>query len=802
MWRNYFVITLRCFGRQKLYAGINLLGLSTGITCCLLIFLYVQHELSYDQFWPFKDRLYRFYMEYNFGGREGKTAMTPTALAPTLQRTFAEVQKATRVSTYGHKILRNGDQLIQEDRFYFADSSFFEILQVPFLAGNPSLALVAPSSVVLAASTADKYFADVPYSELPGKTLNASGREYKITGVIEDLPPNTHMPFDFMASFSTLDASRSEIWGNANYYTYALLNKGANVAGLKAKIDEVMEKMNEDQGSGGNRTSFGYMPVTSIHLDSQLNNDPFARGDRGYVYIFSGVALLILVIACINYMNLATARAAGRAREVGVRKALGAVNSQIRRQFLGEAGIITFFSLVLAVIATWLLLPWFSTLVNRPLSPDYQMFRVLLPALLPGWVLISLLSGGYPAFVLARYKVVHVIKGKIFSKPGGGALRKTLVVIQFSISVFLITVPLILLRQMNFIKERNTGYDRDQVLGITIDSKIWKNLGPMRQQLSGISGVEGLTVATESPVNVGGGYTIAASHTAEGQQTGVNAIGTDRHFISLFNIKLLHGRNFTEAEERASAPEVESEKRRYAMILNETAVRKMGFAPENALEQPVTLNGRRGKIVGVMQDFHYQSLHKPIESLVLFTEQDYADALLLKLSGGDMAGKLGQVEFEWKKLVAHRPFIYHFLDDEFNQLYQSEERLSNAFGIFAALAILIACLGMFGLAAFTAQRRLKEISIRKILGASPAAILRMLSLDFTRLVLIALVLALPVGWYLMNNWLQENFVYRVNTGFEVPLVAALLVTGVALLTVGYHSLRAANGKPVDALRSE
>ncbi len=796
MLYNYLKTALRSLWKSKAFSAINVTGLAVGLAACLLIMLYVWNELRYDRFHAKAGRIVRVTMEYSLDGEVGKAQQTGTKVAYNFSRDFPEVEKAVKVIN-NKTVVKAGDKLFEETNFYYADSTFFQIFSFGLLRGNPDKVLEAPDQVVLTEATARRYFGD---ADPVGKTFRINDhKDVTVTGVVANPPAYSQMKFDAVASFSTLEGIHRKIqWWSANYTTYLLLRNPTAIKTLQTKIPGYMKAQVGETGmTGSNYVTFNLEPLTDVHLRSELPGfEPNA--DITYVYIFSVIALLILTIACVNYMNLATARATERAKEVGVRKVMGALRGQLFGQFIGESVILTAVALLLSLALVPLLLPAFNRLADRQLVFNPFDSPGTLLALLGLGVLVSLAAGSYPAAILARYQPVRVLKGNFSTSGSGVAVRKALIVLQFVISTFLIVATLAVQNQLNFIQTKKLGYDKEHVLVMPADGKIAAVFSTFKNELKSNPNVRHVTMGYDNPTAIGGSYSLSIPQMPEGQSKMVTAVPVEKDYLKTFGMQLVAGTDFTEADVQESLkPEEEA---RFAYILNESAVKELGWTPQEAIGRKVRLNVD-GVVRGVVRDFHFASMRKEIGPLVIFMEKVYNGDLMVKLSGNDLPGTLGFIESKWKALAPHRPFTYQFLDDAFNSLYGAEQRVGKVFGVFAFLAIFLACLGLFGLAAFTTAQRTKEIGIRKVLGASVGSIVTLLSKDFLKLVGIAFLVAAPLAWYAMHKWL-EGFVYRVDLAWWLFAGAGGLAGLIALLTVSFQSIKAALMDPVKSLRSE
>ncbi len=795
MLKNYFKIAFRNLLKHKSQSLINILGLATGLACCILIVLFVKDELSYDAFHAKADRIVRVTMEYKWDGEVKETALTGTKVAPAFTREFPEVEKGVRVFAFP-SVVKAGDKFFNEKGFIYADSSFFEIFSFRLLQGNAATLLSSPDNIVLTQSAAARYFGN----ENPiGKSLRIHDRyDLVVSGVVEDVAANSQIKFDMVASFKKIGASKTEQWYSANYITYLLLTHKDALATLQPKIKPFLESQVSETGmTGDGYLTYNLQPLREVHLHSNLPGfEP--NGDSKYLYIFSVVAILILVIACTNFMNMATARATERAREVGVRKVIGANKKQLFFQFLGEAVLITLMASLLSLaLAEWMM-PAFNTLAGKSVTLQTLFTLSGIGMLLGGVLIISLLAGSYPAVILAAYKPIQVLKGNVVAAGSGLWLRKGLIVFQFAISTFLIICTFVINSQLQYMQNKKLGYELGQVMALPFDSKIKNNLYAIKGELNRVPGVESVSVAYHSPVSIGGGYSIKREGIEETKL--ITGVPVDKDFVGTLGLRLLAGRDFTPAEEARAFEATEENPVDIPFVLNETAVRELGWSLEEAigkrLDQP-----RKGVIVGVVEDFHFASMHSGIGPLAIFVEPVWEGKMLVRVSGDQVAQTLKIMGATWKNNIPHRPFEFQFLDDEYNSLYAAEARTGKVFSVFALLAIMLACLGLFGLAAFTTLQRTKEIGIRKVLGASLTGIIALLTKDFMVLVGLSVILAIPLAWWAMHHWLND-FAFRVNISIWVLGAAGALALVVALITVSAQVFRAAVANPIKSLRSE
>ncbi|HMB91368.1 MAG TPA: ABC transporter permease [Rhodothermales bacterium] len=798
MLKNYLKIALRHLRRHKGYAFINVAGLAVGMAVCVLIVLFVRDELRYDRFHANADRIFRVVNERQ--GEQGTTmrAATPPAMGPTLVREFPEVQQAVRFFDMGTTLVRRGDKQIYERNVWTADSTLFDVFTLNLVSGDPGTALNQPASLILSESAAQTYFgADDPL----GQTLDLSGGiEFTVTGVFEDWPDQSHIQADFIASFSTMrrfvDPARLENWIWQQFYTYILVPDADAAASLEAKLPAFLDRYADAETS---QYSFTYesqlQPLTEVYLHSVgFAFDGSPRGSITYVYAFSGIALLILLIACFNFMNLATARSMQRAREVGMRKVIGAQRRQLVAQFLGESVLMALVALVVTVGVVLLVLPSFNAFIGKALGLDVASIL----SLLGGGLVVGLLAGSYPAFFLSAFRPLHVLKGGRGAEGMNlSAVRKGLVVAQFAISTLLIIGTAVVFQQLDYLHNKDLGFDKEQVVVLPLRGDMDDNLDALKSELLRHPGVTGATASWGVPGEWAAGDDVRLPGSDVAWPT--NMIVADYDFIDTYRMHLIAGRGFSR-----DFPSDERE----AFILNETAAQALGWTPEEAIGQELLWDEwsdererRSGQVIGVVQDFHYGSLHQEIERLVLLMHPSSVGQLSVRIQPDGVQASMDHIASIWKTWAPSWPFEYEFLDEDIADEYAAEQTLSQLVSVFALLAIGIACLGLLGLAAFMAERRTKEVGVRKVLGASVPGIVLLLSKDFARLVLIAFVVAAPVAYIAMHRWL-DSFVYRIDLGVGVFLAAGVFVLAIAWLTVSYQSIRAARVNPVESLRYE
>ena len=794
MVRNNLKVTVRSLWKNKVASAINIFGLTVGLTSFLLISLYIQHEASFDSFQKNGKRVARVIMQYAFdGGAEAKRGnYTSTKVAPEFSRTFPEVEYAIRMDNED-MIIKHRDNLVTEPYFLFADSTFFKIFSADLMQGNPEEALNGPFKVVLTESTARKYFLD----ENPmGKILLTGTDEipYEVTGVIRDYPANSQIRFDFLASFSSKGENQEVTYWNANFTTYLLLKDQRDFAPLQEKITSFMKK--EMAGSGAS-INFLLEPFDKIHLHSEYAGF-VPNTSITYLYILSGVALLILVIVSFTYINLSTARSVERAREVGIRKSIGAARTQLFWQFMSESLIICMIAVTLSFFLIFLTLPYFTRLIEKEL-PFTSLFSVsFIGVSFLVTIAISFLAGSYPAIILSGFQPVKVLKG-ITQTDSGKWIQPALIVFQFAISIFLVVATLIIQSQLYFIQHKSLGYDRDHVVVLPMEKKMLDNVSVIKQELKTNPAIISVSRCVSTPVKIPGGYNMRSDQMPEGEQHAVTATPIDEDYIKTTGLEIIAGSDLTEQDSKDVAHE-DWKENIFHFILNESAAEELGWTPEEAIGKKMFLGDREGFVRGVVRDFHFESMHNSIKPLVLFTE-NWGNNLLVKVNGKNLPETISFLEKKWKLLVPFVPFEYHFLDDDYNELYKSELQLGIVMNLFSGIAIVLACLGLFGLSTFVVQQRIKEIGIRKILGASLVHIVGLLSGKFTILVIVAVALASPFAYLLMTQWLQ-GFAYRVEISLWTFAIAALSALAIAFLTVSVQSIKAALTNPAQTLKSE
>jgi putative ABC transport system permease protein len=765
--------------------------------------LYVQDELSYDRYNVHADRIARIQFKATLNGGEISEAGVMAPVAQALKRDFPEVEDATRLNFVGSPKAAYGIKTLTITNFTFVDSNFFHVFTIPLLAGDPNTALSQPNTIVVSKLTAERFFGN---EDPMGKVLTSGGTSFKITGVFDKIPANSHFHADLLASMVGWQPAQSDSWMMGTFYTYLLLKPGTDLSALQAKFPDMVKKymgpqiqqamgMNLDQfRTKGNKLGFVLQPLTSIHLHPIATNEIEPAGNATYVYVFGAIALFMLVIASMNFINLATASAAKRAKEVGVRKVIGSERSQLIKQFLIESSLVVLVALLLSLGLIYAVLPVFNQLSGKELVfvPDLRIIGDLVAL----GVVVSLFAGLYPAFVLSSFKPIAVLKGNLSGKNAGFGLRSVMVVFQFVISVSLIVGTVIVYQQMRYIQAKDLGYSKEQILTIPNSYFLGKNEKAFKDEMMRDPRIVSGTLSyyrPAGPSNSNNALVYVQGHDNTALRT-VN-FHVDEDYIPTFSMRMEKGRNFSKDMKTDSS----------AMILNETAVKALGLNLNNAVGTSVVqINSDRGTnfpyhVIGVVKDFNFQSLHQPITPLIMTL--DVEGGVIFKVKTADITGLLASMKKEWDGFNTGEPFTYSFLDDLYNRTYAVEQKTGTILDIFAILTVIVACLGLFGLVTYTAEQRVKEIGIRKVLGASAAQITGMLSVNFLKLVLIACLIAFPVSWWAMNKWLQ-SFAYQMTMHWWVFALAGLVALIIALVTLSFQAIKAALANPVNSLRSE
>lgn len=805
MYKNYFTIAWRNMSTQKMYTAIKIGGFALGLATCIIIALFIRHELSFDKHYQHGNNIYRV-VNHDEGPSGGKWTAFPAQFAPLVKSNFSEVELAARLMPYtwynaGNNLIRRDDQVenTYEEKFAYADPDLLEILEIPFVYGNRSTALDQANTIVISRKKADKYF---PNEDPTGKIIvlnDDKDQSFTVGGVMEDFPPTSHLQLDFFITLAEKEFWPGEqtSWCCWNYNPYIRLKEGTNIADFENKlqslkavnIDYLIKEKNQSVDDFRKYHWFRLQPVKYIHLYSEGINDIIQHGDIRYIWMFGGIAIFILVLACINFVNLSTARSANRAKEVGLRKVVGSYRSSLVNQFLSESVLYSMVSFVLALLIVSLGLPYFNQLAGKIISVPWKELWFL-PSIVGSALLVGIIAGLYPSFYLSAFKPIDVLKGSIARGFKNSKLRSAMVVFQFTTSIVLIIGTFVIYQQMNFILTTKVGYDKEQVLIIQGVNTLDKQQQTFKDELLRLADVGNVTITQYLPVE----GTQRDMHqfwregkSEEEKSNGAQVWSVDEDYITTMGMKIVEGRNFQKELVSDSS----------AIVVNQAMVKKFGF--KNPVGERI-MNWKSWTIIGVVEDFHFENMKGDIDPLC-FVRRSWGNIAAVKVKTNDMQHAIGSITSVWKKFMPHQAIRYTFLDESYARMYDDVRRTGNIFASFAILAIVVACLGLFALSAFMVEQRNKEISIRLVLGASLQNIFRLLTNQFIKLVLVSFVLAIPVSWYIMQRWL-EDYQYKIEIGWDVFVIAGAASVIIALLTVSYQSIRAALANPANSLRSE
>ena len=812
MIRNYLKIAWRNLLKNKTFSLINISGLAIGFSSFILIGLYVIDELSYDKFHEKADRIYRLEADIRFGGTDLRLAVSADPAGAVLKKDYPEVEQYVRFyASEGSKFVKKGNEYINENDVVYADSTLFDVFTLPVIAGNPKIALDQPNTVVISESAAKKYFGT---TDVLGKNLEVGIQEktqYNITAIIKDIPKNSHFYFDMIFSMDNVDYGFGNFLSH-NFHTYIVLRKGVDYKAFEKKLEQVIVKYVVPQArefmqvksieefrKSGNKLEYSLMPLTDIHLKSDRFPELGVNGNIQYVYIFSAVALFVLLLACINFMNLSTARSANRAKEVGIRKVLGTGKGTLMSQFMAESTLMSYLAFVVALLLTWLILPYFNDLAAKAFTFGKLFSLKTLPFLLLLPIVVGILAGYYPAFFLSSFRPIVVLKGKVNAGFQKSNFRNTLVTFQFFTSIFLVISTIIVYRQLNYIQTKNIGFNKDQVLVVDGTSALGQKSESFRNEIMKLAGVQNGTNAGYLPVsNSSRNDNSFSKEAVMDMKNGFNmqTWRIDYDYIPTLGMKIVKGRNFSKDFGADSS----------GIIINEATAKIIGY--ENPIGKKLyTSDGPPGsgqtksyEIVGVVENFHFSSMHETIGPLSMrLGRSDWTMAF--KVRTDDLKGLVNKIEQKYRAMAPEMPFSYSFLDASFDQMYRAEQRVGKIAITFAILTVLIACLGLFGLVTYISEQRTKEVGIRKVLGASVFSITTLLTKDFIKLVVIALLVASPIAWWLMNKWLTD-FTYRIEIEWWVFALAGVIAIAIAILTVSYQAIKSALMNPVKSLKTE
>ncbi|NIJ51808.1 ABC transporter permease [Dyadobacter arcticus] len=792
MLKNYLKIAWRNLAKNKVFSFINILGLTIGTTCCMMIFLYIMNEFGVDKFHADKKNIYRVMRGFDMNGTKLSVPYLSGPYAPALLNDYAgSIKKAVRVM-HNYGLVTLGNNSFNEKKLYVVDSNFFSFFTFPLVSGNAATVLKDPASVVLTETAAKKYFGN---QDPIGKIVELDkSLKLKVTGIAKDVPSNSHLDFDMVVPISNYaNEEWIKIWINNNNFTYVLLNDNVQKASLEKSFPKFMDKyMGKDLARFGAKMDLSLTPMSDIYFEPHSAFDNVKHGDKKVVYIFLSIAALILLIACINFTNLSTIRAVERSKEVGLRKVMGALRNHLVYQFIGESVLITLISCLLSLGLLKVLMPVYNHLLGYSLTISWNAAPLYL--FLVGVIIcVGFLAGSYPAVFLSGFTPIQALKGKLKLGKGGSFFRQTLVVVQFSISVFLVIGTIIIMSQMRYVKNMELGYNQEHSIVLPVNNDMYNNRQAFKNELENLGSVASVSYMSGEP----GGFFDMHTLKAEGRNDLVwktRTEFTDFDYVKTLGLKIIAGRDFSGAFSTDTTE---------AALINRTAAKSLGFTPEQAIGkwvQNTIRDDKKRRIVGVIEDFNFLSLKEKMDALVITPNDDHR-VVVIRLKSGNVTAALAEVKSAFAKISASYPFEYTFLDQKFDELYKTDIRQQTILSIFAGLAIFIACLGLFGLASFTATKRTKEIGVRKVLGSSTQGIVVLLSRELLKPVILATCVAIPAGYFAMNSWLQ-NFSYRTPMHWWIFAVAASLTIGIALFTISFKAIRAALMNPVTSLRSE
>ncbi|MFC2083705.1 ABC transporter permease [Bacteroidota bacterium] len=807
MIRSNLRISIRNILHHKFYSFINIAGLAVGIACVLFILFFIQDEVSYDKFNEKAERIYRVNANLRFQGNDLNAADVGPTVGRTLVKDYPEVETYTRIMNSGTFFVEYNNISFKEPDVYYSDSTFFDVFSIQLITGNPKSVLTAPYSIILSEKIAQKYFGN---EDPIGKVLRLDDREdYNVTGIFKEIPTNCHFHTNLIASLSSNKGSSREIWlGNMNYSTYIVLNKEADYKKLEAKFPELLVKyvgpmlekfLNislEDFTNAGNKVGYSLQPLTDIHLYSNLAGELEPNSDIQYVYIFSAIGLFILLLACVNFINLSTARASNRAKEVGIKKVVGSDRKNLIIQFLTESTVISIISIIFAVILVQLFLPQFNTLAGKQIETSYLENFFVVVSLVIIAIITGLLAGSFPAFVLSAFNPVTVLKGNLSTGVKKGWFRSSLIIFQFATSIILIIGTIVIFNQLNYIQNKKLGFNKDHVLIVNDAFILGDKAETFKEEVLNNPEIIKGTITGYLPVSShrSSNGTFPDGNVNSPDIRPIQNWRVDHDFISTMGIELVEGRDFSREFRSDSS----------AVIINEACVKHFEF--DNPLEHTVGWfvgdppNPINYQIIGVVKDFHFESLKRNIEPVAMYIRRS-TSSVSFRINSANITALIESVKSKWEEFVPGQPFSYKFMDESFNDMYSAERKISEIITVFAFLAILVACLGLFGLSAYTAERKTKEIGIRKVLGASVSNIVVLLSMEFAKLVSISLLVAAPIAYFIMNSWLQD-YAYRTEISFWTFIISGTLALSVAVITVIFNALKAAMANPAKSLKYE
>jgi len=793
----YLKTAFRNIRKNRGFSLINILGFSLGITCFLLLAGYIYHEANYDRFLGNSERIALVSAAFKSGESDEfqESSVTPTAVAPLLIREFPEVEKAVRAYQYNDAaLIRKGNDWVKESKLKFVDREFLEVFDYPIIAGDAHNALANPNTIVLTKDLALKYFQEADPID---KTLRIDDTDRIVTAVIDNPPTYSEIQFSALLSNVGLERYKDENWGSANDITFMLLKDPSQLGALEKKFNTRIEEMFKDAFANGYTIKMSMESLPSLHLHSKAAGS----GQIVYIYVFACLALALLLISCINFMNLSLAQAAERAKEIGVKKVLGARKDTIFKQFLFEGSLMVFISLLIGFVLAYFLFPFFAKYLGSEMQLKVWKEPLFFVAIIIFFITLSILASGWPAWLIAQYRPIKVLKAKLSTRSSKFNIGNILITVQYTVSIFLVICTFFAYKQMQFLQNTNTGLNRDRI--VVLDGDVWgqQERETLKTMLLGKNTIKSVSASYDSPVNIQGGYTITeAEGKAADFSLSITAIPIEKDFLSVFEIPVLAGETLTDAD-ILKARDI-SDNRSVAFVINKLAAQNLGWTPEQAIGKRLVLNGRKGNIKTVVDNFNFASLRDEVKPVVLFPEYNYFGNIFVKIQDqADTKQALADMEAVWKSMKPNSTFESHFLDDDYAKLYQQEQQTTKIMQLFALITISIACIGLFALSAYATQKRVKEIGIRKVLGASIGKIVGILTRDFIGLICIAFLLAVALGFLAMNKWLG-NFAYHTNMDWWVFLLAGLMTLLVSFLTIGSHAVKAAKANPVDSLRDE
>lgn len=798
MYKHYFTLAFRHLNKHRLFSSIKILGLTIATASCLLIALYISHELNYDKMHRNGDRIVKANMEYRFAGETVLANVCGNKVATAFTQDFPEIESAVRLMKLP-QVIKIDDQLYEEDNLYFADSTFFSVFSFPVTSGEVQNLLDEPKKVVLNERIARKYFGD---KNPIGKIMQiGTGENYVVQGVMKNPPTATHIKPDILVSFYSLSNSNNETWWNANYATYFLLYPNIDLAALQRKIPEYMERKSEETGtSGDDYLTFYLERFQDIHLKSEVPGNFEAAGNIKYIYILAVVGFLILLIACTTYVNLTTAVSTERSREIGVQKVLGVSKTHLITQNLMESGIIMMVTIILGFLLAKVTLPFFNNLFDRKLELSLLYTPDKIIILLSVALVVSLLSGIYPALLITRYDPLSALRGYQQSRRGSGHwVKKSLIIFQFATSIVLTISALTLYYQMTYIRDKNLGFNKDLVISLPSDRNVIAKYDALKSQMVNLPEVKSVTISYDSPAKIMGGYSVGQDPSGQDQRP-VTALPSGLDFLETMGIQLASGQDFTQADIDNYTSAGEDSTLISSILINEPLARVWGWENEEAVGKIVNFGSRRSVVKGVVKSFHFASLHEPINPLVIFPE-NWGRQILVRLADTDIQPALDKVSSVWSSVITHRPFNFHFLDEEFTEMYRFENQNARVTYVFTWMAIFLACIGLFGVASYGFAQRTREIGIRKVLGSSVGGIFSLLAKEYIYLIILSLLIAAPIAWVAMNHWL-EQFAYRIDMQWWMFIIAGLLALVIAIITLSFQGLKAALMNPIESLKQD